>query len=202
MAQYAGPSNGKLLAMIPTPSCMPRISTPSKHLTDPGPDQQTLLALLAEAIHTPDHGRLRPWRFILIAGRARIRIGELLLQRVRDTIPDASAARLEKERTRFAFAPCIVAVVLNPVRNPKIPEIEQVLSGGAVCMNLLHAAHQAGFGAQWLTGFAAYDQEVLKALGVGSEERLLGYIHIGTRTEAPSERERPDPAALLTLATP
>jgi nitroreductase len=116
--------------------------------------------------------------------------------------PDASPIRLEKERTRFSFAPCIVAVVLNPVRGHKVPEIEQVLSGGALCMNLLHAAHQAGFGAQWLTGFAAYDAEVLEAVGVAGHEQVLGYIHIGSRAEIPPERERPDPMALLTVATP
>jgi nitroreductase len=95
-----------------------------------------------------------------------------------------------------------VAVVLNPVKGHKVPEIEQVLSGGAVCMNLLHAAHQAGFGAQWLTGFAAYDRDVLAAVGVAPTESLLGYIHIGTRTETPPERDRPDPLALLTIAAP
>lgn len=179
-----------------------RISTPCKHLGAPGPDQHSLLSLLAEAVHVPDHGRLRPWRFILIEGDARTRIGEILFRRVQEAVPEASAIRLEKERTRFSFAPCIVAVVLNPVKGHKVPEIEQVLSAGAVCMNLLHAAHQAGFGAQWLTGFAAYDREVLTAVGLETDEQLIGYIHIGTRTESPGERERPDPAALLTVAPP
>ncbi|MFM6988914.1 MAG: nitroreductase family protein, partial [Arenimonas sp.] len=105
-------------------------------------------------------------------------------------------------RTRFAYAPCIVAVALAPVQGHKVPEIEQTLSGGALCMNLLHAAHQAGFGAQWLTGFAAYDREVLAAVGLAEHELLLGYIHIGTRTETPPERERPDPADLLSVAAP
>lgn len=158
--------------------------------------------MLAEAVHVPDHGRLRPWRFILIEGEARARIGETLFRRVQEAVPQASATRLEKEQTRFSFAPCIVAVVLTPVKGHKVPEIEQLLSGGALCMNLLHAAHQAGFGAQWLTGFAAYDREVLAAVGVAEEENLLGYIHIGTRRESPPERERPDPAELLTVAAP
>ncbi|MEY3359017.1 MAG: hypothetical protein RI923_277 [Pseudomonadota bacterium] len=188
--------------MTSTLPLISRISTPCKHLTAPGPDRRYLLSLLAEAVHVPDHGRLRPWRFILIEGDARVRIGEVLFRRVQEAVPEASATRLEKERTRFSFAPCIVAVVLNPVKGHKVPEIEQVLSGGAVCMNLLHAAHQAGFGAQWLTGFAAYDREVLAAVGVAENESLLGYIHIGTRMETAPERERPDPAALLTVAAP
>lgn len=179
-----------------------RISTPSKHLAAPGPDRETLLRLLTEAVHVPDHGRLRPWRFILIEGAARDRIGAVLYRRVRESLPDASPARLDKERTRFACAPCIVAVVINPVQGHKVPEIEQTLSGGALCMNLLHAAHQAGFGAQWLTGFAAYDREVLAAVGLAEQELLLGYIHIGTRTEMPPERERPDPTGLLSVAAP
>lgn len=188
--------------MTDTLPLISRISTPAKYLSTPGPDRKTLLSLLAEAVHVPDHGRLRPWRFILIEGDARARIGEILLRRVRETVPQASTARLEKERTRFSFAPCVVAVALNPVKGHKVPEVEQLLSGGALCMNLLHAAHQAGFGAQWLTGFAAYDREVLAAVGVAEEESLLGYIHIGTRRESPPERERPDPAALLTVAPP
>lgn len=183
-------------------SLISRISTPSKHLTAPGPDRNTLLALLAEAVHVPDHGRLRPWRFILIEGVARERINAVLYRQVQEALPEASPARLDKERTRFSHAPCIVAVVLTPVAGHKVPEIEQVLSGGALCMNLLHAAHQAGFGAQWLTGFAAYDRAVLDAVGLAEHERLLGYIHIGTRTEAPPERERPDPAGLLSIAAP
>lgn len=188
---------------MPTPlPLISRISTPSKHLTAPGPDRTVLLRLLAEAVHVPDHGRLWPWRFILIEGTARDRIGAVLYRRVRESLPDASQTRLDKERTRFTFAPCIVAVVLTPVVGHKVPEIEQILSGGAVCMNLLHAAHQAGFGAQWLTGFAAYDHEVLAAVGLAEHERLLGYVHIGTRTETPSERERPDPAVLLSIAAP
>jgi nitroreductase len=188
--------------MTSTLPLISRISTPCKHLGAPGPDRHRLLSLLSEAVHVPDHGRLRPWRFILIEGDARARIGKTLFRRVQEAVPEASATRLEKEQTRFSFAPCIVAVVLNPVKGHKVPEIEQVLSGGAVCMNLLHAAHQAGFGAQWLTGFAAYDREVLAAVGVAENESLLGYIHIGTRTKAPGEHERPDPAALLTEAPP
>jgi nitroreductase len=188
--------------MNPTLPLISRISTPCKLLLAPGPSREQLQQLLTDAVHVPDHGRLRPWRFILIEGAARDRIGQTLYRRVLEAQPDASPIRLEKERTRFSFAPCIVAVVLNPVRGHKVPEIEQVLSGGALCMNLLHAAHQAGFGAQWLTGFAAYDAEVLEAVGVAGHEQVLGYIHIGSRTQLPPERERPDPMALLTVAAP
>lgn len=177
-----------------------RISSPSKHLCGPGPDPAQLRAILEAAVHCPDHGRLRPWRFVLIRGEQRRKLGELLLQRVLSELPEASDVRLEKERTRFSHAPCIVTVVLNPVKNHKVPEIEQVLSGGALCMNMLHAAHQTGFGAQWLTGFAAYDPAIHLALGLGANERILGFIHIGTKTLEPPERERPDVDALMTAA--
>lgn len=162
----------------------------------------TLLAMLEVAVHAPDHGRLRPWRFILIEGSARDRLGALLFSRVQEALPDASLARLEKERSRFSHAPCIVAVVIKPLKNHKVPEIEQLLSGGAVCMNLLHAAHQSGFGAQWLTGFAAYDRPLLESIGVAADEQVLGYIHIGTRSCAPDERERPDVEGMITVAAP
>lgn len=158
--------------------------------------------MLRTAVHVPDHGRLRPWRFVLIEGAARDRLGALLLKRVMETLPDASAPRLDKERTRFSFAPCIVAVAIRTSKNHKVPEVEQLLSGGAVCMNLLHAAHQYGYGAQWLTGFAAYDRPVLEAIGVAADEQLLGYIHIGTRTCQPDDRERPDVDSLLSVAAP
>jgi nitroreductase len=115
-------------------------------------------------------------------------------------LPEASTARLEKERTRFSFAPIIIAVVLNPAKNHKVPEIEQVLSGGALCMNMLHASHQLGFGAQWLTGFAAYDQCIHAALGLNANEQILGFIHIGSKTQEPVERERPDVVSLLSEA--
>ena len=192
----------KLNRMNPTLPLISRISTPSKHLGEPGPDRTQLLAMLEIAVHVPDHGRLKPWRFILIEGSARDRLGHVLYRRVLETLPDASAARLEKERSRFSHAPCIVAVVVKPMKNHKVPEIEKVLSGGAVCMNMMHAAYQCGFGAQWLTGFAAYDRTVLEALGAGDGEQVLGYIHIGSRCSEPADRERPDVAGLITAAAP
>jgi nitroreductase len=125
-----------------------------------------------------------------------------LLRRVKECLPDTSDLRLEKERTRFSHAPCIIAVVIKPLKNHKVPEIEQLLSGGAVCMNLLHAAHQFGFGAQWLTGFAAYDRPFLEAIEVTPDEQVIGFIHIGTRRFEPEERERPDVNGLLAVAAP
>jgi len=179
-----------------------RISTPSRLLQAPGPSAAQLTQMLEAAMHVPDHGRLAPWRFLQIAGDARLALGELLAARWREREPDAGAAALEKERLRFACAPCIITVIGQPVRNHKVPEIEQLLSGGAVCLSLLHAAHALGFGAQWLTSWVAYDPIVKARLGLGSDEQVLGFIHIGTRTETPGERPRPDLAGRLSQWSP
>ena len=186
--------------MTTTLSLNSRISSPSKHLCEPGPNNSQLTDILTSALHCPDHGRLRPWRFVLIQGTQRQKLSDLLIERVLLELPEASPVRIEKERSRFSFAPCIITVVLNPLKNHKVPEVEQILSGGALCMNMLHAAHQLGFGAQWLTGFAAYDQAIHSALGLSANEQILGFIHIGSKTQEPVERERPDVESLLTQA--
>lgn len=194
-------SDNNLALMTNTIALNSRISSPSKHLGGPGPNSAQLHEILQSALHCPDHGRLRPWRFVIIRAEQGKKLGDLLLARVLQKLPEASSVRLEKEQTRFSFAPVIVTVVLNPVKNHKVPEIEQVLSGGALCMNMLHAAHQLGFGAQWLTGFAAYDPTIQHALGLSADEQILGFIHIGTKTLEPAERERPDVNSLLTEAS-
>jgi nitroreductase len=174
-----------------------RRSTPSRLLTDPGPDSGQLRQMLEAAVRVPDHGRLVPWRFIAIRGEQRLRMGELLARRSVERDPAAAPAVVEKDRQRFSFAPLILVVVARVQSGHKIPEQEQLLSGGAVCLTLLQAAEALGFGAQWLTGWAAYDEVVTQALGLGSGERVLGFIHIGTASERAPERDRPDPDDLL-----
>jgi nitroreductase len=174
-----------------------RRSVPSRQLGAPGPTPEQLLRMLASAVRVPDHGKLVPWRFLRIEGDARLRLGEFLAQRAREIDADAPAAAVEKDRLRFSFAPTIVAVIAHPTAGHKVPEIEQLLSGGAVCFALLQAAQALGFGAQWLTGWGAYDDHVRSRLGIGGHERILGFIHIGTAREDAPERLRPDPATLL-----
>jgi nitroreductase len=174
-----------------------RRSVPSRQLGAPGPTPEQLLRMLASAVRVPDHGKLVPWRFLRIEGDARLRLGEFLAQRAREIDADAPAAAVEKDRLRFSFAPTIVAVIAHPTAGHKVPEIEQLLSGGAVCFALLQAAQALGFGAQWLTGWGAYDDYVRSRLGIGGHERILGFIHIGTAREDAPERLRPDPATLL-----
>jgi nitroreductase len=179
-----------------------RRSTPARQLGEPGPDKPTLLRMLQSASRVPDHGKLVPFRFLRIAGDARFALGERLAARTLQRDPDAPGAAVEKDRSRFAFAPEIVAVIARPVPNAKVPEIEQLLTAGSVCFALLQAAQALGYGATWLTGWPAYDGEIKRQLGVGENEAVVGFVHIGTpKLEAP-ERERPDAAALLTDWTP
>ena len=174
-----------------------RRSVPAKQLTAPGPDDATLLRLLRSAVRVPDHGKRVPWRFVRIAGDARLALGEALVARALERDPAAAGAALDKDRARFAHAPLVVAVIARLGPDEKIPESERFSSASCVCFALLQAAQAAGFGAQWLTGWPAYDPAILALLGVGADEKIVGFIHIGTpKLDAP-ERDRPDPASLL-----
>lgn len=173
-----------------------RRSTPSRLLSEPGPDAGQLRRMLATAVRVPDHGRLEPWRFILIRGDNRQRLGDVLARRSVERNPDAAAAVVDKDRARFSQAPLVIAVIAHLTPGHKIPEQEQLLSGGAVCLTLLQAADALGFGAQWLTGWAAYDPVVASTLGLSDNEKVLGFLHVGTATEQIAERDRPDPADL------
>lgn len=179
-----------------------RRSTPSRLLTAPGPDDAALLRMLASAVRVPDHGKRVPFRVLRIHGDARLALGEVLARRSRERDPDASDAVVEKDRQRFAFAPTVLAVIAAQGPDAKIPAQERLLTAGCVCFALLQAAQGLGFGAQWLTGWAAYDAVVRDVLGVRDDEVITGFIHIGTPTGDAPERERPDPRALLSDWTP
>lgn len=174
-----------------------RRSVPAKQLTAPGPDDATLLRLLQSAVRVPDHGKRTPWRFLAIRGDARHALGERLAHRGIERDPNAGEAAIEKDRQRFSHAPLVIAVIARLGPDEKIPEQERLLSAGCVCFALLQAAQAAGFGAQWLTGWPAYDAEVGRWLGLVEDEHIAGFIHIGTPKLDSPERERPDPRALL-----
>ncbi len=170
-----------------------RRSIPSRQLGEPGPNPAELRALLEAAVRAPDHGKLVPWRFILIRGDARRRLGDLLAQTTLANNPDAAPAVVEKDRDRFNFAPLIVTVVARiDETQSKVPAQEQLLAAGCVAYNLLIGAQQLGYGAQWLTGWAAYDATICDALGIKGGEHVIGFIHIGTAREPAPERLRPD----------
>jgi nitroreductase len=175
-----------------------RRSVPPQLLTGPGPTAEELDAILMVAARVPDHGRLAPWRFIVLEGEARTRIGDAIAAAFQADQPDADPARVAPERERLARAPLVVAVVSRARPHVKIPEWEQVLSAGAVCMNLVHAANALGYGTSWLSEWFSFDRRVLDALGLAPDERLAGFIHIGRAAETPPDRERPALADIVT----
>ncbi|HEY7383082.1 MAG TPA: nitroreductase [Beijerinckiaceae bacterium] len=160
-------------------------------LGDPGPGAQEIDTLLTIAARVPDHGRLVPWRFIVLEGEARSRIGEVIAAAFRADQPEADEAKVAFERGRLARAPVVIAVVSRARPHVKIPDWEQVMSAGATCMNLVLAANAMGYGTSWLTEWYAFDRRVLDAFGLTPDERVAGFIHIGTPKERPVERPRP-----------
>lgn len=174
-----------------------RRSVSADKLGTPGPSDEELTAILQIAARVPDHKKLGPWRFIVIAGDARASLGERLANITAEREPDASETRLETERRRFLRSPLTVAVVSHTIYHPAAPEWEQILSAGAACMNLVHAAHALGFAAHWLTEWYAYDESARAAVGLDPKERVAGFIHIGTPQEPPKERDRPDISAIV-----
>jgi len=186
-----------------------RRSVDPDFLAEPGPDAAATQRLLAIAARVPDHGMLEPWRFIVLQGAARAEASARLAQAyqaalatdlahlVRDN-PEKTRRTLAKMPTLLARAPLVVVVVSRADAAARKPEFEQVLSAGAVCMNLIVAAGAMGFAANWLTGWAATDPRALAILGVAAGEKVAGIMHIGTATRAPVERRRPDMATLVT----
>lgn len=175
-----------------------RRSVPARMLTAPAPDRAALEPILTAALRVPDHGKLEPWRLIVLAAPALRRLSALVAGRGVALGLDAEA--VEKARSSWAGAPLMVAAISRAAPHPKIPEGEQVLSAGALCLNIVNAAQAAGWGAAWLTGWPAYDREVVeKGLGLAPDEWVAGLVHIGTAPAAlPPDRPRPDLARVVT----
>jgi nitroreductase len=186
---------------VPNPAAMEflltRRSRPARTLTAPVPTRDQLMPILTAAARVPDHGKLEPWRFIVLekpalarlAGAARV-VGESL-----GLDPD----RVVKGTAQFADADLVVAVIKRPLPTDRIPEVEQTLSAGAVCLTLLQAALASGWGACWLTGWHVADPGFCRDhLGLAQGEWVAGLIHIGTETSVPPDRPRPDVAAITT----
>lgn len=167
-------------------------------LTDPAPDRDALEAMLRAAAKAPDHGRLRPWRFLVIAGAARDRLGEVLAMALRAREPGLPDAVIEKERLKPRRAPVLVVVAARLRDNKKIPAVEQIISAGAAAQNILVAAHALGFGGFWRTGPAAYDDRIKTALGLEESDSIVGFIYLGTPAVAAPPAPAPDLAELVT----
>ena len=168
-----------------------RRSTPAVTLTEPAPSEAQVAELIRLASRVPDHGKLAPWRFIVLEGADKIAFAARLEQLAQTRGDQAAAAKLGKLKT----PPLAIAVVASP-RAAAIPEWEQLLSAGAVCTTLTYAALAMGYGANWITDWYAYDPEACATLGLEPSEKVAGFILLGTAREPPLERERPDAAAL------
>lgn len=174
-----------------------RRSAPAKLLDAPGPSDAELDLMLRAACRVPDHGKLSPWRFIIVEQPARAALADAAASAAADAgEPDEQVAKI---RVGMLQAPTLIIVVYAPKPNAKIPSDEQYLAAGAACGALVNAALASGYGAQWLTGRTAHDATFGRsALGLGDGEKIVGFVHIGTARAAPPERPRPDVAKLTT----
>ena len=188
---------------MPTPNhaalefLLNRRSRPAKTLTAPIPDSAALQPILMAAARTPDHGKLEPWRFIVLEKPALERLAAMVPARgeALGIAPD----KIVKAQAQFGNADLAVAVISCPRPSEKIPQIEQLYSAGAVCLALLNAALASGWGANWLSGWASHDRDFIRnGLGLLDHEAVAGFIHIGTETNAPPERPRPDLSQITT----
>jgi nitroreductase len=169
-------------------------------LSEPGPTATQLTSILTIAARVPDHKKLAPWRFVVFEGDARRTFGDVLARAVvaEQADPPPSPVRIEGERSRFLRAPTVVGVVSRVVDNPGAPEWEQVLSAGAASFNLCLAANALGFGTAWITEWYSYSSMVRQALHLAANERLAGFVYIGTEAEKQPDRDRPNVAAITT----
>ena len=169
-----------------------RRSVPKAFLREPGPDEAATEEMLTIATRVPDHRKLNPWRLVLYRGEARAEAGRRLAELLQQRDPASEEAAIEAERQRFLPAPLVVGVLSAPVDDGRTPEVEQLLSAGNVCLNLIHAAAALGFAANWVTSWPAFDDEAARILGARDGERFVGFIHIGTATVPVEDRPRPD----------
>lgn len=168
-----------------------RRSVPAFQMCEPGPSKAELEEILTLAVRVPDHGKIAPWRFVVYRGEERVRIGEALLALALEKNPQLSDEMIAVERARFTRAPVVIAVISTAAPHAKIPEWEQLMSAGAVCLNLLMAANAHGFVSNWLTEWFAYDERAYPLLGVKPGEKVAGFIHLGSTTFPVTERPRP-----------
>ena len=174
-----------------------RRSVPALQLRAPGPGAAQIDTAIDAAQRAPDHGALRPWRFVLIRGAARERLAQLFVQRMQERDPAIPSGKLDKARMRLQAAPLVIAVGARIVSGHKVPEQEQLLSVGAAVMNLLNAFHAQGYGAIWLTGDNAYDRVIATQLGFSAEERCVGFVYVGSIDAQPPAQRRVPRATIV-----
>ncbi|KAF1009639.1 MAG: putative NAD(P)H nitroreductase YdjA [Luteibacter sp.] len=179
------------MSTSPLDFLLERRSVPSRQLTEPAPDDAQLRRLIDAAIRVPDHGKLDPFRIRILRGDAKREFGRRLARRAVEANPDLSDAKRDKERNRYEHAPLVLVVTAKIDGDSKVPELEQQITAGCVAYNLMLGVQALDFGAQWLTGWAAYDREVAKLLDMKKSEHVVGFLHIGTPSMVAPERERP-----------
>jgi nitroreductase len=160
-------------------------------LDTPAPSEADLDTMFQSAVRAPDHGRLRPWRFVVIEGDKRARLGELMADAMRNRDPEVSADMLDRERAKPMRAPTIVVAAARVQKGHRIPEFEQIAAAAAATQNIMLAAHALGYGAMWKTGEPAYDSSVKTALGLNADDEIMGFLYLGTNTGTSSPAPRP-----------
>lgn len=175
-----------------------RRSAKTRDMHGPGPTPAELDTILTIAARVPDHGKIAPWRFIVFEGDGRQRAGDIIAEVYAAKHPDATAEQIAAEKARFTDAPLIIAVVSRTRPHPKVPAWEQELSAGASAMNILTAAAALGYAANWLTGWVAFDRDVLSRLGLAEEEKIAGFVHIGRIAQPTEDRPRPALSEIVT----
>jgi nitroreductase len=161
-------------------------------LREPGPSPDQLSMLLTIATRVPDHGKIAPWRLIVLQGDDRVEAGNMLAEIAKRRTPGLDEAGQAVERQRFLPAPLTIGVLSSPKPHPTVPEFEQLLSAANVAFNLLHGASALGYAASWVTRWYAFDPEASAMLGARPGERFVGFVHIGTSTALIEDRPRPD----------
>ena len=170
-----------------------RRSNLAKLMGGPGPSDEQLSEFLVIAARVPDHRKLTPWRFVVFKDEARADFGKHIGKAFKKANPDMPQDRVEFEEQRFMRAPLVAGVISTPVEcKRKTPRWEQQLSSAIVCYNLMLAAQAAGFGAQWLTEWYAYDKDIHAVLGMGDDDQVAGFVYIGTPAAPSTERVRPN----------
>lgn len=191
MDVIAGKESGELLEYL-----LKRRSVVADDLVAPGPSSEELEQILTVASRVPDHGKIVPFYYLVFEGDARDKAGAIIEAAYKKQNPDASEEQLARERNRLTRVPLVVAII-HRARMSKNPQMEQFLTCGAVGQNFLLACNALGYGAQWLTEWYAYDEDVRKGLGLDEQDVVAGFMVVGSVDEAPKERDRPDLSAIV-----
>ena len=169
-----------------------RPSTLPRFMAEPGPSDADLAEMFEAATRVPDHGMVRPWRFVVLRGDDRAKMGEVFVDALKARKPDAAEESIEAERGRAMRTPVVVAVLARTKKHPKVPHVEQIVSAGQAALALQLAAQAKGFGSVMLTGDNAYDPHVKAFFGLKEEDAIVSFLYLGTPSDTVPTKKRPD----------